>query len=673
MSEFIKKRIRELIDLINYHDYKYYVEDNPEISDYEYDMLYRELVELEKQYPEYVFPDSPTQRVGGKVKEGFKEVVHRVPLLSLSNVFNEGELYDFDRRLKELLGTLDFDYVVEYKIDGLSVALEYESGLFVRGATRGDGNVGEDVTENLKTIRSIPLKLKEDISIVVRGEVFMPKDEFIRLNQEREENEEPLFANPRNAAAGSLRQLDPRITAQRKLDIFVFNVQWCEKELETHKEALEFLRHLGFKVSPDYVVCRNIKEAFEAIKKIEEKRDLLPFEIDGAVVKLNQLRLRDVAGETAKSPRWAVAYKFPPEKKETKLLDIEVNVGRTGILTPTAILEPVRISGSVVSRATLHNMDYIRQKDIRIGDTVIVQKAAEIIPEVVEVVFSKRTGQERIFEMPRKCPVCGADVIKFEDEVAYRCTGVECPAKSYRLILHFVSRDAMDIAGMGEMIVKTLFERGLIKTPADIYYLKFEDLVNLERFGVKSTNNLLKAIQVSKNRPLDRLIYALGIRHIGQKAAKTLAEHISSIDDLFTISEEQLLSLPDFGEKMAKSVVTFFRQEQTRHLIERLKAAGVNTVSEKKVKSDILKGYTFVLTGALSKYSRNEAKEILENLGAKVTESVSKKTTAVIVGQDPGSKFTKAQQLGVRILNEEDFEKLVKALSREEVEKILME
>lgn len=673
MSEFVKRRIRELIELINYHDYKYYVEDNPEISDYEYDMLYKELVELEKNYPEYIFPDSPTQRVGGKVKEGFGEVVHRVPLLSLSNVFNQGELYDFDRRLKELLGTEDFDYVVEYKIDGLSVCLEYENGLFIRGATRGDGNIGEDVTENLKTIKSIPLRLKEDINIIVRGEVFIPKEEFLKLNQEREENEEPLFANPRNAAAGSLRQLDPKITAQRRLDIFVFNIQWCERNIKTHNEALEFLKHLGFKISPDYVVCKNIKEAYEAICHIEEKKDSLSFEIDGAVVKLNQLELREVAGSTAKSPRWAVAFKFPPEKKETKLLDIEINVGRTGILTPTAILEPVRISGSVVSRATLHNMDYINQKDIRIGDIVIVQKAAEIIPEIVEVVSSKRTGKERIFEMPQKCPVCGADVIKFEDEVAYRCTGVECPAKSYRLILHFVSRDAMDIAGMGEMIVKILFEKGLVKTPADIYYLTFDQLVNLDRFGAKSANNLLRSIEESKKRPLDRLIFALGIRYIGQKAAKTLAESISSIDDLFTITEEELLKLSDFGEKMAKSVVTFFKQEQTRHLIERLKKAQVNTISQKKTKSNLLEGYTFVLTGTLSKITRSEAKEILESLGAKVSESVSKKTTALIVGEEPGSKLSKAKSLDIKILNEPEFERLVSSKTRDEVEKILLE
>ncbi|MEZ0536893.1 NAD-dependent DNA ligase LigA [Caldicellulosiruptoraceae bacterium PP1] len=666
----VLKRIKELVELINYHNHKYYVEDDPQISDYEYDMLLRELIWLEDKYPELVQPDSPTKRVGGEAKKGFSQVTHRIPLLSLSNVFNEGELYDFDRRLKELIGE-DFDYIVEYKIDGLSVSLEYQNGLFIKGATRGDGFVGEDVTENLKTIKTIPLRLKENVDIVVRGEVFMSKEEFLRINQEREENEESLFANPRNAAAGSLRQLDPKITAKRKLDIFIFNIQECSKNFTTHEESLRYLKDIGFKVSPDFKLCSNIKDVYKRILEINEIKDSLPFEIDGAVVKLNQLNLREIAGTTSKAPRWATAYKFPPEKKETKLIDITINVGRTGILTPNAVLEPVRISGSQVSRATLHNIDYIKQKDIRIGDTVVIQKAAEIIPEVVEVVFSKRTGNEKEFNMPSKCPVCGADVVRFEDEVAYRCTGIECPAKSYREILHFVSRDAMDIEGMGEMIVKTLFEKGLIKNPADIYYLKFEDLIKLERFGEKSVNNLLQAIEKSKKQSIDRLIFALGIRHIGQKASKTLASNISSIYELFDITKDRLLQLEDFGEKMADSIITFFKQDQTRHFIDRLKSVGVNLVSENKLKSDLLSGFTFVLTGTLARYTRNEAKEKLENLGAKTSESVSKKTTAVIAGEDAGSKLKKANSLGIKVLNEEQLESILNAKSRDEVLRII--
>ncbi|HHW49709.1 MAG TPA: NAD-dependent DNA ligase LigA, partial [Clostridiaceae bacterium] len=522
----IEKRILELRKIINYHDYKYYVEDNPEISDFEYDALYRELEELEALRPDLVTPDSPTQRVGGKPLEGFEKVVHSIQMQSLSDVFSEEELYAFDSRVREVVGD-EVEYVVEKKIDGLSVSLEYENGRFIRGSTRGDGIVGEDVTQNLKTIKSIPLVLNEDIPYLeVRGEVFMSKKDFIKLNEEQESLEQPLFANPRNAAAGSLRQLDPKITASRKLDIYVFNVQNIEgKSFKTHSESLEYLKILGFKVSPDYKVCKNIKEAMEEIERIGESRGEMPFEIDGAVVKVNSLEHRRLLGSTSKTPRWAVAYKYPAERKQTKIKEIWVNVGRTGVLTPNAVLEPVRLAGTTVSRATLHNMDYIREKDIRIGDTVWVQKAGDIIPEVVEVLYDKRTGEEKEFEMPKRCPACNSEVVREEGEVAYRCIGIECPAQLFRSIVHFASRDAMNIDGLGPAIIEALLNKGFIKGVADLYYLheKRDELVNMERMGKKSTENLLNSIERSKSNNIDRLITGFGIRHIGLRAAQLLS------------------------------------------------------------------------------------------------------------------------------------------------------
>jgi len=659
-----EERIQELREIINYHNHKYYVEDNPEISDYEYDMLLRELEELEKENPHLITPDSPTQRVGGKPLESFEKVIHVVPMQSLNDVFDKGELYAFDTRVKQALGS-DVEYVVEKKIDGLSVSLEYENGRFIRGSTRGDGIVGEDVTLNLKTIKSIPLVLKESIPYLeVRGEVFMSKKEFIRLNELQEEAELPLFANPRNAAAGSLRQLDPRITATRKLDIFVFNIQSIRgKTFSTHSETLEYLKHLGFKISPSYKVCKSIDEVWEEIQRIGEQRDEFPFEIDGAVIKVNSLVQREILGSTTKAPRWAVAYKYPAEIKETVIKDIYVNVGRTGVLTPNALLEPVRLAGSTVSRATLHNMDYIIEKDIRIGDTVLIRKAGDIIPEVVEVVFEKRKGNEIKFTMPEKCPVCKSDVMREEGEVAYRCIGVDCPAKLYRSIIHFASRDAMNIEGLGPALIEALMNKGYLKSVADLYYLHNfrEELVKMERLGKKSVENLLNSIERSKDNNIDRLIFGFGIRHIGLRAAQLLSENFGSIHELMNASMEDIMKIEDFGATMAQSVILFFKQETTREMISKLEAAGVNLVSKSKesIIDDRFKGLTFVLTGTLSSFTRSEASEIIKKYGGKTSGSVSKKTDYVLAGEDAGSKLTKAQQLGIKIISEEDFKKMI--------------
>ncbi len=664
ISKSIEERIKELRDLLNYHNYKYYVEDNPEISDYEYDLLYRELEELERQRPDLITPDSPTQRVGGKPLEGFQKVIHEVPMQSLADVFNQEELYAFDQRVRSVVGD-DVEYVVEKKIDGLSVSLEYENGRFARGSTRGDGIVGEDVTQNLKTIRSIPLVLKENIPFIeVRGEVFMPKKDFLKLNEEQEALGQPLFANPRNAAAGSLRQLDPRITAKRKLDIFVFNIQRVEgRTFSTHSESLEYMKSLGFKISPGYKVCKNIREAMSEIERIGEERGEFHFEIDGAVVKVNSLSQREVLGSTSKTPRWAVAYKYPPEMKQTVIKDVVVNVGRTGVLTPLAILEPVRLAGTTVSRATLHNMDYITQKDILIGDTVWVQKAGDIIPEVVGVVFEKRTGNERRFEMPLECPECHSPVTREEGEAAYRCTGIECPAQIFRSIVHFASRDAMNIDGLGPALVEALLEKGFIKDIADLYYLhlKKDFLVSMERMGKKSVENLLAAIERSKSNNTDRLIYGFGIRHVGLRAAQLLSENFSSIDELAEASVDDIVRIPEFGEKMAKSIVMFFRHEHTRDTISRLKKAGVNMTSirRKPLRDNRFEGLTFVLTGTLPSYTRSQATEIIESFGGKTSGSVSKKTDFVLAGEDAGSKLEKAKKLGIKIIDEEEFRKMI--------------
>lgn len=658
------KRIQELRNRINYHNTKYYVEDSPEISDYEYDALYRELEDLEGAHPELVTPESPTQRVGGQVLEGFEKVKHIVQMQSLNDVFSPEEMTEFDRKVREAADG-NVEYVVEKKIDGLSVSLEYENGRFIRGSTRGDGFIGEDVTQNLKTVKSIPLILTEAMPFLeVRGEVFISKKDFLRINEEQEELGQPLFANPRNAAAGSLRQLDPRIAAKRKLDIFVFNIQRAEgKQFETHSQTLEFLKSMGFKVSPGFKIVGDIREALEEIKRIGDARGEYSFEIDGAVVKVNSLALRELLGATAKTPRWAAAYKYPPEKKQTIIKDIRINLGRTGVLTPNAILEPVRLAGTTVGRATLHNMDYIRDKEIKIGDTVWVQKAGDIIPEVVEVVRDKRNGSEREFVMPEKCPVCGADVMREEGQAAYRCMGIECPAQLTRSIEHFVSRDAMNIDKMGPAIVNTLLEKGFIKGVADIYYLHLrkDELVKLERMGKKSVENMLNSIDRSKQNNIDRLIYGFGIRNIGLRAAQLLAENFESVDALAQAEEEDILKINEFGEISAKSVVSFFRQDQTKDTIEKLRAAGVNLRSSgrRQIADTRFEGLTFVLTGTLPTYSRSEASEIIAGFGGKTSGSVSKKTDYVLAGEEAGSKLEKALQLGVKVIREQEFREMI--------------
>ncbi|MDI6619360.1 MAG: NAD-dependent DNA ligase LigA [Clostridiales bacterium] len=656
----VAKRIEELRKIINYHSYRYYVIDKPEISDYEYDMLYRELEDLEDKHPELITPDSPTQRVGGEALREFEQVVHTIPLQSLQDVFSFGELRDWDRRVKSMINETP-EYIVELKIDGLSVALLYENGKLVRGATRGDGFIGENVTQNLKTVKSIPLVIKDNNLLEVRGEVYFPKKKFIELNEKREEAGESLFANPRNAAAGSLRQLDPKITAKRALDIFVFNVQRYEgKDLVTHLNSLEYLKDLGFKVSPERVLCKDIEEVIEQIKRMGEMRGGLPFEIDGIVIKVNSLAQREVLGSTAKTPRWAVAYKFPPERKKTRLKDITVNVGRTGVLTPMAILEPVRIAGSTVSKTTLHNEDYISEKDIRIGDNVIIQKAGDVIPEIIEPLIKERSGDEKIFKMPERCPECGAPVKRLDGEVAVRCTNITCPAQIRRSLEHFVSRDAMNIDGLGPQIISQLLNNGLVHDAADFYYLKYEDLIKLDRMGDKSVNNLLNSISKTKANELDRLITALGIRYVGQKAAKNLAKYFGSMKGIMNSTEDEFLNIEDIGSIMAESIYNFFSNEKNIAFINKLKDAGVNMVCKQfgSEKDQPFAGLTFVLTGALSKYTRDEASAIIENLGGKVSGSVSKKTSYVLAGEDVGSKLRKAEQLNIKIINEEDFEKL---------------
>ncbi|NLM51065.1 MAG: NAD-dependent DNA ligase LigA [Clostridiaceae bacterium] len=658
----VKEIIKKLREEINYHNYLYYVKDAPVISDYEYDLLMQKLKKLEEEHPELITPDSPTQRVGGEVLPFFETVVHTVKMESLNDVFSKEEVFDFARKTENALGE-EVEYVTEYKIDGLSVSLEYVDGVFTRGSTRGDGTVGEDVTANLKTIKSIPLSLKEKIPYLeVRGEVYMPKESFERLNEKCIQENKPTFANPRNAAAGSLRQLDSKITAQRGLDIFVFNIQQIEgKELKTHSESIEYLTYLGFKTIPIKKVHKSIESAFEEVLEIGKIRDSLPFEIDGAVIKVNNLDQRIRLGSTSKFPRWAVAYKYPAEQKVTKLLDIVINVGRTGSLTPNAVLEPVRIAGTTVSKATLHNFDYIRSKDIRIGDYVIVEKAGEIIPKVVSVVFEKRDGSERIFEMPKKCPACGADVIREEDEAVFRCQGSSCPAQLARNIIHFASRPAMDIEGLGEAIVNLLIERNLIKSSADLYYLKKEDLLNLPKFKEKAASNLLNAIEKSKENDLSNLLFALGIMHCGQRASKILADFYKDIDNIIKASPFEMMTLNEIGEKIAYSVANYFSQKQNIELIEKLKAAGVNTKSKAQDVSDKrFENMTFVLTGALSNFTRDEATKIIESFGGKVSSSVSKKTTYLLCGKEAGSKLDKAKDLGVTIIDEETFLNMIK-------------
>jgi DNA ligase (NAD+) len=660
----IEERIQKLRDIINYHNHKYYVEDSPEISDYEYDKLYRELEELENQRPDLITPDSPTQRVGGEPLSAFEKVQHKVHMQSLSDAFSKEELYAFDRRVREVVGN-DVEYVVEKKIDGLSVSLKYENGIFVRGATRGDGFVGEDVTSNLKTIKSIPLVLKDKLPVLeVRGEVFISKKNFSEINEQQKKDGQVTFANPRNAAAGSLRQLDPRIASLRKLDIFVFNVQdISDKTFKTHSESLEFMKEAGLKISPEYKICKNIKEVIDEIDRIGKERDELPFEIDGAVIKVNSLEQRKLLGSTSRVPKWAIAYKYPAEIKETVIKDIWVNVGRTGVLTPNAVLEPVQIAGSTVSRATLHNMDYIEERDIRIGDWVKIRKAGDIIPEIVESIPEKRSGNERPFIMPQKCPECEADVVREEGEVAHRCTGIECPAQLYRSIIHFASRDAMNIDGLGPAIIEMLLKKGFIKGVADLYYLKDlkDELLKLDRMGEKSVENLLNSIEKTKDNNIDRLINGFGIKHIGLRAAQLLSENFDSIDEIKNASFDDFIKIPEFGEKMAESLVIFFKQDQTEDTINKLKNAGVNLKSKSKEKTSDNKfqGLTFVLTGTLENLKRNEAAEIIRNFGGKVSGSVSKKTDYVLAGEEAGSKLKKAKELGIKIIDENEFKQMI--------------
>ncbi|NDO19310.1 NAD-dependent DNA ligase LigA [Lachnospiraceae bacterium MD329] len=658
----IEKRINELTNELNYHNHKYYVEDSPEISDFEFDKLLVELEQLEEQYPQFKRTDSPTVRVGGEAVKGFNEVRHEVPMLSQQKAFSREEIIDFDRRVKAVVP--DAEYVVEQKIDGLSVSLEYVDGIFTRGSTRGNGIVGEDVTENLKTILTIPLKLKDDIPFLeVRGEVFLSRNNFEKINDLLESTGQPLFANPRNAAAGSLRQLDPKIAAKRKLDIFVFNIQQIQgAEISTHIEGLEFLQKQGFKTILDKKSYSTIDEVYKRIKEIGEERGQLYFDIDGSVIKVNNLSDRELLGNTSKFPRWSIAYKYPAEKQTTVIRDIKVQVGRTGVLTPLAILDTVHIAGSNVSRATLHNLDYIREKDIRVGDTVVIEKAGDIIPAVIEVIKENRNGNEPEFKMPEYCLECGALIVREEGEAAYRCTGVSCPAQRMRNIIHFVSRNAMDIEGLGPSIVEQMLEKNLIETAADLYYVNPSDIADMDKMGEKSAQNLINALEKSKSNPLYRLINAFGIRHIGEKAAKILSAQYKTLENLINASVDELTQIPDIGEKMAMSVVSFFAEEQTKEFIKKLETAGVNCVddNENSVVDKRFENMTFVLTGTLEKYKRSEAGQIIENYGGKTSSSVSKKTTYVLAGAEAGSKLDKAQSLGVKIISETEFEEMIK-------------
>ncbi|MED4402014.1 NAD-dependent DNA ligase LigA [Metabacillus fastidiosus] len=655
----LEQRAKELRDLINTYNYEYHVLDNPSVPDAEYDRLMRELIALEQEHPELKFPDSPTQRVGGTILEGFKKVEHTTPMLSLGNAFNDQDLRDFDRRVRQGVGD-NIEYVVELKIDGLAVSLRYENGVFVQGSTRGDGTTGEDITENLKTIHSIPLRLKRDISFEVRGEAFMPKKSFEKLNELRLQNEEPLFANPRNAAAGSLRQLDPKIVAKRNLSIFVYSIADIgETGVATQSESLDLLEELGFKTNKERRTCRNIEEVIELIQKLQERRASFEYDIDGIVIKVNSLDQQDELGFTAKSPRWAVAYKLPAEEVVTKLLAIELSVGRTGVITPTAILEPVRVAGTTVQRASLHNEDLIREKDIKLGDYVVIKKAGDIIPEVVNVLVERRTGEEAEFLMPTHCPACESELVRLEGEVALRCINPECPAQIVEGLIHFVSRNAMNIDGLGERVINQLFQEGLIKNAADLYRLKRDELLQLERMGERSTDNLLKSIENSKSNSLERLLFGLGIRHVGAKAARTLAQQFETMDRIKTVTKDEITAVNEFGDKMADAIVTYFDNPDVIKLVTELEELGVNMnyngpkLLQAEESDSYFAGKTIVLTGKLEQLPRNEAKEKIESLGGKVTGSVSKSTDLVIAGEAAGSKLAKAEQLNIEVWDEE--------------------
>ena len=660
-------KIKNLQKTLNEYAYFYYVKDQPKVLDSEYDKLYQELVQLETQYPESITPDSPTQRIGGVILDGFEKAVHEVPLYSLNDAFSKEELEAFDARVAKALGHHNYSYECELKIDGLSISLRYENGRFVRGATRGDGSVGENITENLKTVRSIPMTLPEPISIEVRGECYMPKESFMKLNEAREQEGLETFANPRNAAAGSLRQLDTKVTAQRNLSTFLYTVaEFGPLEVATQEEALQALDHLGFKINPNRRICQTVDEIWEYITEYHEKRADLPYEIDGIVIKVNDLNLQDELGFTVKAPRWAIAYKFPPEEAETVIREIEWTVGRTGVVTPTAVMDPVVVAGTTVSRASLHNMDYIEAKDLRLNDHVIIYKAGDIIPEVDHAIVEKREAASTPYPKPTHCPVCGSELVHLEEEVALRCINPKCSAQMKEGLSHFVSRQAMNIDGLGPKVIEQMYEKELVKDVADLYYLTQEQLLTLDKVKEKSANNLLHAIEASKSNSAERLLFGLGIRHVGAKAAKILLEHYETIENLSQAKAEDILNLHTMGETIANSLTTYFANDEVHELLAELKAAGVNLrylgVTQAQLASveSPFKDKTIVLTGKLTTYTRDEAKAKIESLGGKVTGSVSKKTDLVIAGADAGSKLTKAQSLGIEVWSEEQ---MVEALA----------
>lgn len=668
VPEEIRRRVEELRKEIEYHNYRYYVLNDPVISDAEYDALMRELEELERRYPELITPNSPTQRVGAPPLEEFGTVEHRVPMLSLSNAFDEEEVREFDRRIKRFLGIFhNIEYTAEPKIDGVAVEVVYEKGALTVGATRGDGYRGEDVTQNIRTIKMIPLYLvdkEEPIPeyLSVRGEVYMDKEDFRKLNREREEEGEPPFANPRNAAAGSLRQLDPSVTAKRPLKVFFYGIGEVRgREFKSQWEILQTLPKWGLRVNPHVALCRNIEECIDYYKRLLAERDAIPYEMDGVVIKVNSLDLQRRLGEISRSPRWAVAYKFPAEEATTRVLDIVVQVGRTGVLTPVAVLEPVQVGGAVVSRATLHNMDEVRRKDVKIGDWVLVRRAGEVIPEVVKPIRERRTGQEREFKMPETCPACGSKVVRLPGEVAYRCIGLSCPAQLKARLRHFVQRRAMDIEGFGEKLIDQLVDKGLVKDVADLFYLRKIDLLKLEGVADKLAQKLLNSIEKSKKVPLARFLFALGIRHVGEHLAQVLAKAFKRLEAFYSLRKDDLLRIPGIGPEVAESVVSFFQDEANRRVIQKMLDAGVKVEGEEEVSraEKPLRGKVFVFTGALESMTREEAKRIVEELGGIAAPSVSRRVDFVVVGKDPGSKYEKARALGLKIINEEEFKKLI--------------
>lgn len=660
-----QEKIKQLTAILNQYNYEYHVLDKPSVEDAVYDQKMRELRELEEAYPEFQEPDSPTQRVGGEPLEEFHKVEHRIPMLSLANAFNEQDIRDFVKRVSQ--GTEEpISFVCELKIDGLAVSLTYEDGKFVRGATRGDGTIGEDITSNLRTIRSIPLTIRENETLEIRGEAFMPHKSFLALNKEREAKGEEPFANPRNAAAGSLRQLDPKIAAKRNLDIFLYGVgEWENSNVTKHSERLERLKELGLKVNPEWRKCDSVEEVMAYVQYWTTERPHLNYEIDGIVIKVDDINQQEKLGYTAKSPRWAIAYKFPAEEAVTKLTDIELSVGRTGVVTPTAILNPVKVAGTTVQRASLHNEDLIREQDIRIGDTVVIKKAGDIIPKVVRAVVEERTGEEREFHMPEECPACGSELVRLEEEVALRCINPNCPAQLKEGLIHFVSRNAMNIDGLGEKVIVQLFQADLVKTIADIYRLERTELLKLDRMGEKSVTNLLEAIEASKGNSLEKLLFGLGIRFVGAKAAKTLAMEFETMEKLQQATYDDLVAINEIGEKMADSIVQYFQEQQVMDLLEELRSLGVNmsylgVKPAETAQTSVFSGKTVVLTGKMEIYTRTEAKQFIEDLGGNVTGSVSKKTDLVIAGVDAGSKLAKAEKLGVEVWNESQFEQVMK-------------